>query len=136
VAGLNMAGVPSEYAGGTAMNSLKYFGIAIASAGIAVPPDNTYEVIGRQRDHVNKKVVLKDDRIMGMVFCGDTDKSGIVYGLMRDRIDVGNFKKTLVADDFSLASLPEPLWRERLGVTSTINEVKAKEEVKEEVGGD
>lgn len=137
VAGLNMAGVPTEYAGGTAMNSLKYFGLAIASAGIAVPPDDTYEVISRQRDHVNKKVVVRDGVIKGMVFCGETDKSGIVFGLMRDRLDVDEFKKVLVADDFSLASLPEALWHERLGVTeSSLISTEAREEAEEEVGGD
>ena len=37
VAGFNMAGVPTEYPGGTAMNSLKYFGLAIVSAGMVRP---------------------------------------------------------------------------------------------------
>ena len=39
VAGFNMAGVSTEYSGGTAMNSLKYFGLAVVSAGIVNPPD-------------------------------------------------------------------------------------------------
>ena len=92
-AGFNMAGRPTEYAGGTAMNSLKYFGLAIASAGISVPPDSSYEVIGKRIDHINRKLVLKDGLIMGMVFCGDVDKSGVVFGLMRDRVNVGGFQE-------------------------------------------
>ena len=137
VAGFNMAGRVTQYAGGTAMNSLKYFGLAIASAGIAVPPDSTYEVVSDSFDHTSKKVVLKDGLIMGMVFCGDVDKSGVVFGLMRDRVNVDDFKKLLVGADFSLASLPESLWRERLGlIPAGFSASKAVELADEEVGGD
>ncbi len=45
VAGLNMAGVATEYPGGTLVNSLKYFGVDILSAGIVNPPDSSYEVL-------------------------------------------------------------------------------------------
>lgn len=114
VAGLNMAGVPAEYPGGTAMNSLKYFGLAIASAGIVNPPDNSYEVISNRYDHTYKRVVLKDGFIAGMVFAGDIEKSGIVLGLMKDRVNVGSFKQALVARDFGLVYLPEEIWRARL----------------------
>jgi len=34
VAGLNMAGEPTEYGGGTAMNAMKYFGVNIVSAAV------------------------------------------------------------------------------------------------------
>ena len=118
------------------MNSLKYFGLAIASAGMSVPPDDSYDVVAKQIDHTNKKVVLKDGLIMGMVFCGDVDKSGLVFGLMRDRINVDEFKEGLVEDDFSLASLPEIIWRERLGVVPAGFAATKMEEVEEEVGGD
>ena len=136
-AGFNMAGRPTEYAGGTAMNSLKYFGLAIASAGISVPPDNSYEVVSTRVDHSNKKVVLKDGQIMGMVFCGDVDKSGVVFGLMRDRTNVADFKKILVASDLSLASLPEAIWRERLGlVPAGFSASKVEEKPEEDAGGE
>ncbi|MFH1646688.1 MAG: FAD-dependent oxidoreductase, partial [Chloroflexota bacterium] len=114
VAGFNMAGVASDYAGGTAMNSLNYFGLAVASAGIVNPPDGSYEVISRAYDHTYKSVILKDGVMVGMVFAGDTARSGIVYGLMKDRVRVEAFKQALVADDFGLACLPEELWRDRL----------------------
>ena len=35
--GFNMAGTPTEYPGGTAMNSLKYFGLDIVAAGMVNP---------------------------------------------------------------------------------------------------
>ncbi len=114
-AGYNMAGMKAKYPGGTAMNALNYFGLDIATAGVVAPPDeNGYEVLARQNDGIYKKVILKDDSVVGMVFVGDIEKSGIVFGLMRDRVKVSGFKQELVADDFGLVSLPRDLWQERL----------------------
>ncbi|MEK7353923.1 MAG: hypothetical protein AABZ77_05390, partial [Chloroflexota bacterium] len=42
------------------------------------------------------------------------EKSGIVYNLMKDKVNVEAFKKALVADDFGLLSLPEEMWRSHL----------------------
>ena len=115
IAGYNMAGIKTEYPGGTAMNSLTYFGLDIAAAGMVTPPDEDgCEVLSRQNDGVYQKVVLKDDLVIGMVFVGDIEKSGLVFGLMRDRVNVGSFKQALLADDFGLVSLPRELWQERL----------------------
>ena len=115
IAGYNMASVATEYPGGTAMNSLNYFGIDIASAGMPIPPSNErYEVISRQENSTYQKVILKDEFIMGMIFVGNIEKSGIVFGLMRDKVNVGSFKQSLLADDFGLAFLPRALWQERL----------------------
>jgi NAD(P)H-nitrite reductase large subunit len=121
VAGLNMAGIPAEYEGGTAMNSLRYFGINTVSAGMVTPPDDNYEVIKAKQDHVYRKVVLKDGLIVGMVFSGDIEKSGIIYNLMKDRLNVDSFKGVLVADDFGLISLPEEIWRPRLAMPPSMS---------------
>jgi len=115
VAGYNMAGVKTEYAGGTAMNSLNYFGLDVTSAGMVTPPEgNKYEVITKQQNGVYKKVVLKDDLVTGMVFVGDIEKSGIVFNLMRDRVNVHDFKESLLTDDFGLVSFPQKLRQEWL----------------------
>ncbi len=115
VAGLNMAGVETEYPGGTSMNSLSYFGLDIAAAGIVAPPDEEgYEALTKQTNESYRKVILKDDRLVGMVFVRDIEKSGIVFGLMKDRVNVGSFKQAILDDDFGLAFLPEEIWRPRL----------------------
>ncbi len=116
-AGLNMAGIMVEYPTVTAMNSLNYFGLDIAVAGIVNPPGSGYEVLSRLAGGSYRKVVLKEGLMVGMVFVGDIEKSGIVYGLMRDQVDVSRFKQVLLDDDFGLASLPRELWQERLGGT-------------------
>jgi NAD(P)H-nitrite reductase large subunit len=114
VAGLNMAGRKAEYQGGTAMNALKYFRVNILSAGMVSPPDDSYELLIKRGDGIYKKVILKGGLITGLIFVGDIEKAGIIYNLMKDRVDVAAFKEMLVAEDFGLASLPEAVWRERL----------------------
>ena len=99
---------------------MKYFGEAIISAGMVTQPDDSYEVISEKHDHVYKKVVLKDGLIVGMVFCGDIEKSGIIYNLMKDKINVDSFKQALIADDFGLVSLPEEIWRPWLAIPASV----------------
>jgi NAD(P)H-nitrite reductase large subunit len=122
VAGFNMAGVPTEYQGGTAMNSMNYFGLAVTTAGIATPPDGSYTVVIQRRNGSYKKVVLKDGLVVGMVFARDVERSGIVFSLMKDRVNVQGLEQALVADDFGLVSLPEEIWRSRLEVPSGVGD--------------
>jgi len=123
VAGFNMAGVRKEYGGGTALNSLNYFGLDIVSAGIVVPPQEGYEALTKTNGGAYKKLLLRDNTIVGMICIGDIDKAGILYGLMRDRTDVGDFKDKLLDDDFGLISLPRGLWQERLGAMPLVGAV-------------
>jgi len=138
VAGLNMAGTTTEYQGGTSMNAMKYFGLNIVSAGMLSPPDNSYEIISNQHNDTYKKVIIKDDKIKGLVFAGDIEKSGIIYNLMKDGVDVSNFKKYLVAEDFGLAYLPEEIRQAHLAIPPEITEslVTAVEEPEELPIGD
>jgi len=121
VAGFNMAGFPTKYPGGTAMNSTKYFGLNIVSAGMVIPPDGSYEVIINKNGANYRKVILRDGLITGMIFSGDIEKSGIVYNLMKDRVNTESFKQALVADDFGLVSLPEEIWRPKLAIPPSVS---------------
>ena len=115
IAGFNMTGIKTEYPGGTTINSLNYFGIDIASAGMPTAPDEDgYVTINKQESNIYQKIILKDNLIMGMIFVGNIEKSGIVFGLMRDRINIESFKQSLLSDDFGLAFFPRALWQEKL----------------------
>lgn len=114
IAGLNMAGTASEYTGGTAMNSIKYFGLEIASAGMVNPPDSSYETVRGAKNGSFRKLILKEGRICGMVFAGNIEKCGIVFGLMKEKVDVSSFKNLLVADELNLAALPDEIWQKRI----------------------
>jgi NAD(P)H-nitrite reductase large subunit len=115
IAGFNMAGVTTEYLGGTAMNSLNYFGFDVTAAGMpAVPNNDGYEVMIRQEGKIYQKIILKGNLIMGMIFVGNIEKSGLIFNLMRDKANVESFKQWLLTDEFGLAFFPRALWQERL----------------------
>jgi NAD(P)H-nitrite reductase large subunit len=127
VAGYNMAGVETEYQGGTTLNALSYFGMSIVSAGIVAPIGEDYEVISQKRDNFYKKIVLHNDVIAGMIFIEDIEKSGIIFSLMKEKAKVSSFKKYLLNDDFGLIYLPDNLRRERMNTiinteTGNLNE--------------
>ena len=108
-AGYNMAGKKSEYSGGTNMSSLKYFGIPIVSIGLAnFKDDPTLEVLIKEdpANHVYKKVVLRNNIIMGMTLVNCIERAGVLFYLMKNAINVKRFKQELLSDDFGLATLP------------------------------
>jgi NAD(P)H-nitrite reductase large subunit len=115
IAGFNMAGVATEYPGGTAMNSLNYFGFDVTAAGTpTIPNSDGCEVMSRQEGKTYQKVILKDNLIIGMIFVGNIEKSGVIFSLMKDKVNVESFKQWLLTDDFGPAFLPRALWQERL----------------------
>jgi NAD(P)H-nitrite reductase large subunit len=112
VAGYNMAGKKADYFGGTSMSALKYFGIPITSVGIANPKeDGTYEILVKRDPEKNlyKKLVLKDNVIVGMTFVNDIERTGIIFHLMKNCVNVKKFKQDLISENFSLATLPSRL---------------------------
>lgn len=116
IAGYNMAGRPAEYPGGTAMNSLKYFGLPITSAGMVNPLSDSgeYEILSRRDEGRYQKFVLREGKLVGMVMVRDIERAGIYYGLMRDGVNIGDCTESLLSDEFGLISLPEDLLRKRL----------------------
>ncbi len=118
VAGYNMAGAKTSYEGGTNMSSLKYFGIPIVSIGLANPKeDPTLEVLVKQdvEHNIYKKLVLKNNVIVGMTLINRIERAGVLFYLMKNAIYVKKFKQQLLSDDFSLATLPVSLQR-KMGV--------------------
>ncbi len=117
VAGYNMAGKKTEYPGGTAMNALNYFETPIISVGIVNSREGDgYEVLVNHSSDRNlyKKIVLRNNVIVGMIFVGEIERTGIIFYLMKNRVNVERFKQNLLSEDFGLASLPDPLRRRML----------------------
>jgi NAD(P)H-nitrite reductase large subunit len=113
VAGYNMAGKKADYPGGTAMSALKYFGIPIISIGIANPKDDAYESLVKHEPERNvyRKIVLKDNAIVGVTLVNDIENAGVIFHLMKNRVNVKKFKQELLSEDFCLATLPRSLRR-------------------------
>jgi NAD(P)H-nitrite reductase large subunit len=114
VAGYNMAGKKAEYPGGTAMSALKYFGIPIISIGITNPREaSAYEILVKHEPEraLYKKIVLKDNVIVGITLVNDIEKAGVLFHLMKNGVNVKRLKQELLSEDFCLATLPRSLRR-------------------------
>lgn len=107
------------YKGGFMMNSIEIANIPIVSVGIINPSCNEgYEIIKKiDRDSNSyRKIILKDDIIVGALFLGKIDRAGIITGLLRDEINIRRFKKELIKDSFGLISLPKEIRKEILNL--------------------
>jgi len=118
VAGNQMVGNDNyRYEGGFMMNSVEVANIPTISIGMIKPPtQDAYEVIKRydRGSNIYRKIILKDNLIVGALFVGNIDRAGIVTGLLKDAIKVKGFKKELRNDSLGFISLPKELRKERL----------------------
>jgi len=104
VAGANMAGESVNYAGSLGMNSIEFFGLPVVSLGIyRVKEDDTNFTELKLCDtkaNIYKKLILKDNFIVGAIFVGDIKNSGVFLRSIRERIEVSSFKERLLQESF------------------------------------
>ena len=109
IAGYNMAGLKREYQGSFAMNSVELCGIPTISVGESCPEKEGYQVLEyfAPEKSIYKKIVIKNKRIIGVIFVGDIERAGIYTSLIKDKVDTSDFKENLLKEDFGLISLPK-----------------------------
>ncbi len=114
IAGSNMADELKEYEGSFAMNSIELCELPTISAGLTDPEEDC-EIIDfyDEKNMVYKKVVIDEDKLVGIILMGDIDRAGIYTGLIKKRIDISDFKENLLDEDFGLINLPKN-YREEL----------------------
>jgi len=107
VAGLNMAGKKLKYDGSMAMNSVEFFGLPVISMGITRPKDKEYEQLVREdeKNFVYKKVVLRKNKLQGMILVNRIEQAGVMGILMRKKADVSSIKEILLEDKFDFAKI-------------------------------
>ncbi|MGM0366451.1 MAG: NAD(P)/FAD-dependent oxidoreductase [Actinomycetota bacterium] len=110
VAGANMAGSKQEYGGGFFMNSVQLMGIPSISMGLSGVPEGEgeFEVLSQvdPASHSYRKVVISNNRIVGLIMLGNIERAGIYAGLIKNSIDIGNIKGHIIKEDFGLIQLP------------------------------
>lgn len=107
VAAYNMVGVEKilddEF---TFKNSMNFAGIPTVSLGIAIPPDDTYDVITRCDEEGYKKFVIKDNIITGFIAQGDISYTGPITYLIKHKVQIPNLRERVFdigyADFFSM----------------------------------
>ncbi len=109
IAGYNMVGLGKEYAGSLAMNSVELCGIPTISAGFTETDGEGYEILkSYDKETLSyRKIVMKNNRIVGFVFVNRIERAGIFTELTSSRVDVSSFKDNLLKEDFGLILLPK-----------------------------
>lgn len=111
VAGSNMAGKQQELNNLISMqNASEFREIPMISMGITSFEDNTYEeyVDYRPVDLVYRKLVIKDDIIVGMIFLGDIKNAGVIGALMKQKLNVGKIKNNILNPNFGYSEVSNP----------------------------
>ena len=112
IAGAHIVGVPRGDEGGVAMNTVEVCGvpaISIGNGNMEGDPSEGYEVLVelRMSEHRYKRLVLKDNRLVGAILVGNISRAGIYTGLIRNRLDVSACRRSLLSEHFGLLSLPD-----------------------------
>ncbi|MGC8861638.1 MAG: NAD(P)/FAD-dependent oxidoreductase [Armatimonadota bacterium] len=108
IAGANMAGGRERYAGSMRMNSAEFFGLPLISTGLVKPhtPED-YEILKRYvaEKNIFRKVVLKDNVVVGAVLVGEIENAGVYAALMRKKVDVSSVKSRLLDASFGFGTI-------------------------------
>ncbi|OGF49907.1 MAG: hypothetical protein A2231_01605 [Candidatus Firestonebacteria bacterium RIFOXYA2_FULL_40_8] len=106
-AGFNMAGKITEYDGMFPMNSVTIVGVPSISFGLTNPKTDDYEILSSNEKGKYKKIVIKDNVVVGVVLVNIIERAGIFGLIIKQKLDVSLFKKQLLKDDFGFLVLPK-----------------------------
>ena len=106
VAGAAMAGQPARYEGTVISNILKVVGLDLLSAG-EIDVEGRLEAIVSQDEakKTYRKLVLKDNVIIGAILLGDLRGSAEILSAIKKRTEITPFKADLAVEEFDFARL-------------------------------
>jgi nitrite reductase (NADH) large subunit len=88
---------PSGYLGSVTSTKLKVSGIDVFSAGDFSGADGAEDIVLRDAARgIYKRVVVKDDRLIGAVLYGDTADGNWYFQLLKDQADVSEVRESLI----------------------------------------
>ncbi len=111
VAGNNMAGGSKKYSGGFFMNSVEVLSIPSISMGmtnINIEDHEDIEIIKEFMPELNlyKKIVIRKNKIIGLILIGNIERAGIYSGLIKNKIDLSSVKENISKEDFGIIHFP------------------------------
>ncbi len=107
-AAYNMVGHPKAYGGMIGLqNAVEFRDVPAIAMGISRPAGADYQVLSSYHPEKNryKKLVLLNDRLVGMILVGDIHQAGIYGALIKNKASVSRFNDLLLRDDFSYGYL-------------------------------
>jgi NAD(P)H-nitrite reductase large subunit len=101
-AGMNMTGKKHEkHPGGLAMNAISFYGLPTASLGMVNPaPEEDCEICtyADEEKQTYRKLVFRNDRLVGYVLVGDIDFAGLYTGFVRFQLPLSDEIKQELKD--------------------------------------
>lgn len=93
----NATGNSSGYAGSVTSTKLKVSGINVFSAGDFSGGEDCEDIVMRDASRgVYKRVVVKDDKLIGAVLYGDTDDGSWYFDLLKTQEDISDIREALI----------------------------------------
>ena len=109
VAGMNMAGIPTDYRGSVSRNVIRIFDLDVMSGGTLDDRDMDDScrtvVFEDRRRGVYRKLALKDNILIGFVLVGRIDAGGILANQVQSRMPVMLSDSELASPDLNFARI-------------------------------
>ncbi len=108
IAGMNMAGRKVAYRGGLSRNVIRIFDLDVLTAGLVNPPEGEgYQVMARRNERLGiyRKLVFKDDHLMGATLVGQVEQGGVLMNAVSGRMPISGDKERLLEPGFNYAYL-------------------------------
>jgi NAD(P)H-nitrite reductase large subunit len=109
LAGRNMTGAALKYTGFLSlMNTFDILTTPITTIGMINPPPSGYDVFVEQGDGPYRKLVFKNDVIVGALFIGSAERAGVYPYLIKNRIPLGKLKELAVQGRLGAHDFQDP----------------------------
>lgn len=97
VAAQTLMGEPATFVQKELSTKLKVTGCDLFSAGDFADAEGREDIVFRDPARgVYRRLVLEDDKLIGVVMYGDTADSNWFFGLMRDKADISEMRETVI----------------------------------------
>ena len=114
-AGTNMAGKEQAFDNAIPMNSIGFFGVHIMTAG-SRPQESEGAYICEEKDEdALKKLFIKDNRLVGFILIGKTERAGIYTGMIRNKTDIASVDFERLQKCADLSAFSKQWRKEKLG---------------------
>jgi len=115
IAGLNMAGYPSERQGQFRENVTTILGVAVASIGLSKPQDGEFKEVRyvNMKQDVYRKLFFDGPRVVGALLVGKIEDAGVIRHCIAKGIDVSPWEDRIAMAPLDFGSIlcgPDLRW--------------------------
>jgi nitrite reductase (NADH) large subunit len=108
LAGMNMAGRSVAFKGSLSRNVIRIFDVDVMTCGLVNPPDDSdHQVISEinPRKNLYRKLVFKNDTLVGMVMVNQIDQGGLFAALIQSETPIRIPKEAMLSPVFNYKQL-------------------------------